>query len=276
MSVFFGENTAPGSGRVIEIQWAPELDTNITPGTSLVTGTSVAKGGANAQGNIWTITNTTGTAKWEIVNNCAVGLFGDGSGGAQGAQFNLRIPDIMSQLGIDSPTAMQSWQQIVYEIEVIASAAPGLNPVNYGAAFWLTNGNGIPTNGPGSTDAQGSVGWGLDGANAGSWVPFIAQPTSAPTLLAAPTVNALRMNKLALQVLRASKSQPPAVQFWLNDSKILTQALNVPPFFPRVGGSVQLVCNIKSTTGTPSPGQPIGIRAARVIAGPIDPSVYPT
>lgn len=260
MSVYFGENTAPGSGRFLEYIWNPQGV--YTPGTTAVPSTALSKGGAGPTGNFWALT---GAPVMDQLNAILAAKFILASGGQTVLNTAFPVKDPNSQIG--SPVMLQPMQQVVHEWEIAAaSAGPAPSPVAYASAFYLLEGLTRPANGPGNGSAFTGIGFGL--AN-GVWELFANGSLSAPTVFARTPESALLFNTLALQILRPSAQQPGAVNWFVNGTKRLTQAFSALPAFTSAS-SFSLSCNIQVA----NPAVLLYVRAARVIMGPLDPSVY--
>lgn len=260
MSVFFGENAAPGSGRFLEYIWHPQG--LFTPGVTAVPSTALTKGGAGPTGNFWALT---GSPVMDQLNAILAAKFPLSSGGQ--TVFNSPFPVQDPNGQIQSPVALQSLQQIVHEYEVAAaSAGPAPSPVAYASAFYLLEGTTRPANGPGNGSAFTGIGFGL--AN-GVWELFSNGSLAAPTVYARSSQSALLFNTLALQIILPSAQQPGAVNWFINGSKILTRAFSALPAFTSPS-SFCLSCNIQVA----NPAVLLYVRAARCIMGPLDPSVY--
>ena len=263
MSVFFGSKSAPGSGRFLEYLW--QQNGVFTPGVTAVASAALVKGGAGPTGNFWALT---GSPIIDTLNGL-IGLakFPAASGGQVVLTAPFPVQDPNGEIA--SLEALEPIQQYVYECEVAAGVnGPGPAPNPYTSAFYLLEGVTRPANGPGSGSAFTCIGFGLNG---GGWDCFANGSLGVPTILAQPSVNALKLNTLTLQILRPSFGQAGIVQWYVNGSKILTKAFSALPAFTSASSNT-LSCNWQVAAG----GSLLYVRAARVLAGPIDPSVYQT
>lgn len=275
MSVFFSPAFAPGSGRSYDIFW-DSTQAAIIPNSTVVVATCSARGGVQPLPSVfWSLTNTTDRSTFEIVNGQVVGVFGHGASGSQAAEFKRSVPWAVTQVGLGGSGAIESLQQMVFEIDVIAkSGAASGAPNNFGSVFGAQFGSLLGVSTPGVGLTQAGAGWALLG---NQWVCYGSGSGGAsapPTVLATPNNNALVMHTLALQFIQPSSSQPPACQWWLDGAKVLTLDMSRAPFPLGVGGQTEWGVGL---TATPILGllAPFGIRGARMIGGPLSASVYP-
>lgn len=261
MGIYFGPNTAPGAGRFLEYIWNQQGAMGL--GTTAVASTALTKGGAGPTGNFWALA---GAPVMDNLNGIVAAKFPLASGGQTILNAPFPVQDVNGELA--SLVAPQSIQQQVHEWEIAAaSAGPAPSPVAYASAFYLLEGLTRPANGPGNGSAFTGIGFGL--AN-GVWELFSNGQLAIPTVYSRTSQSALAFNTLALQIIRPSKQQPGAIQWWINGSKLLTRSIASLPAF-QSPSSFTLSCNIQVA----NPAVLLYVRAARVIMGPLDPSVYP-
>lgn len=257
-----GGQPAPGSGRTVDASWMQQGE--ILSGTTAIVTNVQARAGTPPGNIFWSLV---GSPVWNTINGLLVATF-NAAPTAQRAQWAYNIPGPFLDPGgvLEVPNAMESIQQCVVEIEVIAATLGLVGPQAYGAAFYLNDGTTLPANGPGNGSARSSLGWGLSSTG---WDAFTAGVLSPPIVWARPVINALHLNKLAIQILRPSANLPGGgIRWWCNDVKVASidfASLGAPAMLH--GSAVPLCYNC-------GVGFQYGIRSARFIMGPLDPSVY--